>query len=146
MSKYYSIHEFSKIIGVSAQTLRNWDANGKLHPHHTTVSGYRYYSDEQLNQVINVKPKKRITIGYCRVSSHKQKDDLERQIEIIDNTEKSEQQELVEDLVQIITVFSCKLQGKRANIAKKLIRELMQEETDGKSHKSNVDTKQCTEN
>ena len=20
----------------------NWDANGKLHPHHTTVSGYRY--------------------------------------------------------------------------------------------------------
>ena len=69
LSKYYSIHEFAKIIGVSAQTLRNWDANGKLHPHHTTVSGYRYYSDEQLNQVINVKPKNRITIGYCRVSS-----------------------------------------------------------------------------
>ena len=81
LSKYYSIHEFSKIIGVSAQTLRNWDANGKLHPHHTTVSGYRYYSDEQLNQVINVKPKNRITIGYCRVSSHKQKDDLERQVD-----------------------------------------------------------------
>ena len=116
LSKYYPIHEFSKIIGVSAQTLRNWDANGKLHPHHTTVSGYRYYSDEQLNQVINVKPKNRITIGYCRVSSHKQKDDLERRI---DNTEKSEQQELVEEI---------------------------QEEADGKSHKSNVDTKQCTEN
>ena len=49
-------------------------------------------------------------------------------------------------LVQIITVFSCKLQGKRANKAKKLIRELIQEETDGKSHKSNADTKQCTEN
>ena len=146
LSKYYSIHEFSKIIGVSAQTLRNWNANGKLHPHHTTVSGYRYYSDEQLNQVINVKPKNRITIGYCRVFSHKQKDDLERQIEIIDNTEKSEQQELVEDLVQVITVFSCKLQGKRANKAKKLIRELIQEEADGKSHKSNADTKQCTEN
>ena len=143
MSKYYSIHESSKIIGVSAQTLRNWDANGKLHPHHTTVSGYRYYSDEQLSQVINVKPKNRITIGYCRVSSHKQKDDLERQI---DNTEKSQQQELVEDLVQIITVFSCKLQGKQANKAKKLIRELIQEEADGKSHKSNVDTKQRTEN
>ncbi len=90
---------------------------------------------------MNIKPKNRIIIGYCRVSSHKQKDDLERQIEIIDNTEESEQQELVEDLVQIITVFSCKLQGKRANKAKKLIRELMQEETDGKSHKSNVDPK-----
>ena len=90
---------------------------------------------------MNVKPKNRIIIGYCRVSSHKQKDDLERQIEIIDNTEESEQQELVEDLVQIITVFSCKLQGKRANKAKKFIRELMQEETDGKSHKSNADPK-----
>ncbi len=54
--------------------------------------------------------------------------------------------ENVEDLVQIITVSSCKLQGKRANKAKKLIRELIQEETDGKSHKSNVDTKQRTEN
>ncbi|NSC63230.1 IS607 family transposase, partial [Dorea formicigenerans] len=43
-------------------------------------------------------------------------------------------------------VFSCKLQGKRANKAKKLIRELIQEETDGKSHKSNAATKQCTEN
>ena len=59
----------------------------------------------------------------------------------MDNTEKSERKEFVEDLVQIITVFSCKLQGKRANKAKKLIRELMQEETDGKSHKSNVDPK-----
>ena len=123
LSKYYSIHEFSKIIGVSAQTLRNWDANGKLHPHHTTVSGYRYYSDEQLNQVINVKPKKRITIGYCRVSSHKQKDDLERQID------------------NVKTYLLAKGQP-----AKKLIRELTQEEADGKSHKSNADTKQCTEN
>lgn len=47
------------------------------------------------------------------------------EIEIIDNTEKSEQQELVEDLVQIITVFSCKLQDKRANKAKKLVQELI---------------------
>ena len=65
----------------------------------------------------------------------------------MDNTEKSERKEFVEDLVQIITVFSCKLQGKRANKAKKFIWELMQqEETDDKSHKSNADTKQCTEN
>ena len=198
MSKYYSIREFSKILGVSAQTLRNWDAKGKLHPHHTSSNGYRYYSQEQLNQVMNIKPKlDRFVIGYCRVSSNKQKDDLERQIEnmkmyltaqgkpyeiitdigsginynnkglkeliqritqnkvdkvvvlykdrllrfgfelveyiaslhdcnieIIDNTEKTEQQELVEDLVQIITVFSCKLQGKRANETRKLVKEL----------------------
>ena len=198
MSRYYSINKFSKILGVSAQTLRNWDAKGKLHPHHTSSNGYRYYSHEQLNQVMNIKPKlDRLVIGYCRVSSNKQKDGLERQIEnmkmyltaqgkpyeiitdigsginynnkglkeliqritqnkvdkvvvlykdrllrfgfelveyiaslhdcnieIIDNTEKTERQELVEDLVQIITVFSCKLQGKRANETRKLVKEL----------------------
>ena len=41
------------------------------------------------------------------------------EIEIIDNTPKTEEQELEEDLVQIITMFSCKLQGKRSNKVKK---------------------------
>lgn len=45
-------------------------------------------------------------------------------IEIIDHTKKSEQQELIEDLIQIITMFNCKLQGKHANKARKLIKEL----------------------
>ena len=65
-------------------------------------------------------------------------------IEIIDNTEKIEQQELVEDLVQIITVFSCKLQGKRANKAKKLVKELVEagDEKDDKNNSSNVSSKQ----
>ena len=46
-------------------------------------------------------------------------------IEIIDNTEKTEEQELARDLIQIVTVFSCTLQGKRANKAKKMIKELL---------------------
>lgn len=46
------------------------------------------------------------------------------QIEIIDNTEHTEQQELVEDLINIITVFSCRLQGKRAKRTKEIIKEL----------------------
>ena len=49
-------------------------------------------------------------------------------IEIIDNTEKTEEQELVEDLVQIVTVFSCRLQEKRANKAKKMIKELLKDD------------------
>ena len=111
MSKYYSIHEFSKILGVSAQTLRNWDANGKLHPHHTTTSGYRYYSDEQLNQVMNVKPKNRMVIGYCRVSSNKQKDDLERQIGNVKTYLMAQGQPF-----EIIRYwFRCKLQEKRTS-------------------------------
>lgn len=39
-------------------------------------------SEEQRNQFLGIAGRKkpnRITIGYCRVSSNKQKDDLERQ-------------------------------------------------------------------
>ena len=64
-------------------------------------------------------------------------------IEIINRTEKTEQQELVEDLVQIITVFSCKLQGKRANKARKLVKELIDDggEEDDKNNSSHADSK-----
>ncbi len=49
---------------------------------------------------------------------------------------------LVKDLVQIITSFSCKLQGKRANKARRLVKELIEDgEENGKVNKSNVDTK-----
>ncbi|MDS0526508.1 IS607 family transposase [Clostridium sp. SHJSY1] len=201
--KYYSIGEFSKLIGKNPQTLREWDKKEILKPHHIAPTGYRYYSQEQLNHFLGIKgiETKKI-IGYCRVSSHKQKDDLERQIEnvktymyakgyqfevitdigsginynkeglnklidmitnsevekivilykdrllrfgceiienlcnkygttieIIDNTEKTEEQELVEDLIQIVTVFSCRLQGKRANKARKMIKELLENDT-----------------
>ena len=212
--KYYSIGEFANRIGKTIQTLRNWDKKNILKPSHVTQGGTRYYSQEQLNHFLGLKSEKQINkkiIGYCRVSSHKQKDDLERQIEnvktymyakgyqfeiitdigsginynkkglnqiidmvtnsevekivvlckdrlirfgyelienlcnkfgtaieIIDNTEKTEQQELVEDLVQIVTVFSCRLQGKRANKAKKMIKELIE---DDKDIKDNADSK-----
>lgn len=201
--KYYSIAEFSKLIDKSAQTLRNWESKGILIPHHKSSNGYRYYSQEQLDSYFKKDIKSKKTIGYCRVSSNKQKDDLERQvqnmqlylsakgnpfeiitdigsginykrkgllsiissilngevekvvvlykdrlvrfgfdlidyiakendcvIEIIDTTEKTEEHELVEDLVQIITVFSCKLQGKRSRKAKKMVEELLSNEND----------------
>lgn len=49
-------------------------------------------------------------------------------IEVIDSTEKTEEQELVEDLIQIITVFSYRLHGKRASKAKKMIKELIEDD------------------
>jgi len=45
--------------------------------------------------------------------------------------------------VQIITVFSCKLQGKRANKARKLVKKLIEDggEKDDKNNSSNADSK-----
>lgn len=48
-------------------------------------------------------------------------------LEVIDHEEKTEEQELVEDLVQIITVFSCKLQGKRSSKSKKFLKDLKED-------------------
>lgn len=80
--KYYSIGKFSALIGKTPQTLRDWHKKGSFVPQHITDGGTRYYSEEQLNyflRIKNVKSKK--VIGYCRVSSNKQKDDLVIQVE-----------------------------------------------------------------
>jgi len=199
--EYYSINKFSKLISRTPQTLRNWDKSGKLKPNHTGANGYRYYSHDQLKEVLGIADVPKKVVGYCRVSSNKQKDDLQRQvdnmekylsslgveyqiitdigsginynkkglrqllrminnkeiskivvlykdrllrfgfelveymaningceIDVLDSTDKTEEQELVEDLIQIVTVFSCRLQGKRANKTRKLVDELLESE------------------
>ena len=194
--KYYSTKTVAQLLGVTSQTLRNWDREGKLKPSYVKSNGYRYYSEDSiLSYTQERKTKKTLNvIGYARVSSKKQIDDLNRQIEnlrtyieskyetyeiisdvgsginynkpglqkliekinrkevdliivlykdrllrfgfelieyfaalnnvkieVLDKINKSENQELVEDLVQIVTVFSCKLQGKRNSKTKKLL-------------------------
>ena len=54
------------------------------------------------------------------------------EIEIVDNTPKTDEEELVTDLVQIITAFGCRLQGKRSKLTKKLVEDL-KDDTRGKS-------------
>ena len=199
--KYYSAKTVTQMLGVTAQTLRNWDKEGKLKPSYVKSNGYRYYSEESiLAYTQERKTKKNLNvIGYARVSSEKQSDDLERQvnnlkeylsskfdsfdiitdigsginynkpgllkliekinrkevdlivvlhkdrllrfgfelvehfanlnnvkIEVLDKLDKTQDEELVEDLVQITTVFSCKIQGKRKSKTKQLLEEFSQ--------------------
>ena len=199
--KYYSSKKVTEILGVTAQTLRNWDKEGKLKPSYVKSNGYRYYSEDLiLSYTQERKTKKNLNvIGYARVSSKNQSDDLERQvnnlkryldskyteyeiitdigsginytkpglkkliekinrkevdlivvlykdrllrfgfelveyfaelnnvkIEILDKIDKNQDQELVEDLVQIIAVFSCMIQGKRKAKTKEIIDEFSQ--------------------
>jgi putative resolvase len=49
-----------------------WEAEGKLVPERTE-SGHRRYD---LSQLLGIKSELSYTIGYCRVSSHDQKEDL----------------------------------------------------------------------
>ena len=50
---FYSIGDFAKKVGITTKTLRNWEKKGWLMPHHRSPSGYRYYSDKQLQQVLS---------------------------------------------------------------------------------------------
>ena len=197
--KYYSAKTVTQILGVTAQTLRNWDKEGKLKPAYTKSNGYRYYSEEDVLSYTKERDtkKERKLVGYVRVSSKKQEDDLNRQkenlesylkqtnqeyeivsdigsgidytkpglrkliekinkkevdeivvlykdrllrygfelieyfaalnnvkIRVLDKINKIEDEELEEDLVQIITDFSCKIQGKRKSKTKKILEEI----------------------
>lgn len=78
----YSIRKFADLIDVNPQTLRNWDKEGKLKPAYVNPdTGYRYYSEEQLQEQLGKIAEEKIVLGYCRVSSKKQQADLERQVQ-----------------------------------------------------------------
>lgn len=76
-----SIGKFAKMVGVTPTTLRRKHESGELIPAHITSGGTRYYSTEQLKLFnVNCSSKEKLVIGYCRVSTPSQKDDLETQI------------------------------------------------------------------
>ena len=84
MSRFISIGNASKALGVSIATLRRWESEGKLVPIRT-AAGHRRYDLEQLNPVLpHTSVDKRRTVAYARVSSHDQKNDLERQKQVLE--------------------------------------------------------------
>jgi len=84
----------AKIIGVTTKTLRRWDKDGKLEPTLRTKGGHRRYETTELpgqegktrgtDQEASLQPPERV-VGYIRVSSTKQRDDLARQREQVEN-------------------------------------------------------------
>ena len=84
-------------------------------------------TNSEVNKIVVLYKDRLIRFGYELIENLCEK--YGTTIEIIDNTEKTEEQELVEDLIQIVTVFTCRLQGKKANKAKKIIKELLEDDT-----------------
>lgn len=79
MSKL-SISEAAKLKGVSASTLRRWEAEGVLIPERTPSCHRRY----DLSQLLGIKSELSFTVAYARVSSYDQKADLERQKQVLE--------------------------------------------------------------
>ena len=73
----YSTGEFSKLVGVTTQTLIRWDKSGKLKPA-VLESGHRRYTDDDLRKIKGIKTN-RVNVIYCRESTRQQKSSLESQ-------------------------------------------------------------------
>jgi len=86
MSRFISIGKASELLGVSISTLRRWEAEGKLIPERTSL-GHRRYDINTLS-LVNAPHESSLsfkrTIAYARVSSHDQKNDLERQKQLLE--------------------------------------------------------------
>lgn len=87
MARYLSIGEAAKRLGVSVQTLRRWDMDGKLVAERTP-GGRRRYRVEDVSSFnplgLNRTSLERPTVAYARVSSHDQKPDLDRQVKVLE--------------------------------------------------------------
>ena len=84
MDRYVAIGEASKALDVSITTLRRWEAEGKLIPERTAGRQRRYDLAKLKPEWFHAAQEDRKTIAYARVSSHDQKDDLERQKQVLE--------------------------------------------------------------
>jgi predicted site-specific integrase-resolvase len=75
---YWSIGKVARYLGVSVVTLRRWDKEGRLSSDSRTFGKHRRYDAFRIQRLFQ-KEKPKATVGYARVSSHDQKNDLERQ-------------------------------------------------------------------
>lgn len=81
-----SIGEAAKELGVSTKTLRRWTDAGKIKYERSVSNQRRFY----LADIKRLTPRdlkqldERITVNYARVSSHDQKADLVRQVQVLE--------------------------------------------------------------
>ena len=101
----YKPKDFAELLSISVKTLQRWDREGTLKANRTPTNR-RYYTYDQYLQFkgINTENDERQVVIYARVSTRNQ---------IVNNEELSPQEELVQDIVSILHVFSCRLYGLR---------------------------------
>jgi excisionase family DNA binding protein len=93
-----SIGQAAELLGVSKDTLRRWEKAGKIQSERTRKGHRRYDKQELLRLPADQSGRK--TLAYARVSSHDQKEDLQRQVQVLESfcASKGWTYEVIEDL------------------------------------------------
>lgn len=112
--------EASMLLGVTVRTIQRWDKEGKIRCVRT-IGGKRRVPESEIKRILGIHEERRI-VGYARVSSHTQKDDLERQIKLIENYAKERGWE-----VEILKDIGSGLKEDRRNF-KKLLKMVINRE------------------
>ena len=81
MEKLYTLKEAKKLLGITTRTIQRWDKAGKIRVVRT-MGGRRRIPESEIKRILGLK-EERVVVGYARVSSTTQKDDLERQKQLI---------------------------------------------------------------
>ncbi len=105
MTRFIKVGEAAKVLGVSIQTLRRWEETGYLMPDRNLVLTHK---DRLLRFGAE------LIFALCEV----------KQIEVViinKGDEASFEEELAQDVLEIITVFSARLYGSRSRKNKKLV-------------------------
>lgn len=86
-NKVYTLNQFATKIGVTPQTLRTWHKEGRLTPAFITEGGHRRYTHKQYLEFVGETSNQttKLNVGYVRVSSKKQSDDLGRQAQLMES-------------------------------------------------------------
>jgi len=80
MEKLYTLKEAKKLLGVTTKTIQRWDREGKIRVVRTV--GGRRIPESEIKRILGLK-EERVVVGYARVSPTTQKDDLERQKQLL---------------------------------------------------------------
>lgn len=120
MEKLYSLKEAKQLLGVKTRTIQQWDRDGKLKVIRT-LGGRRRIPESEILKLQGESLPDHTTkiIGYARVSSESQKDDLNRQITLI-KTKGIKDEDILHDI-------GSGLNEKRRNY-KKLLKMVMNRE------------------
>ena len=90
MLKMLSVGQAALFLGVCVKTMHRWEESGALLPDWRTPGGHRRYEMSSLTcWMDDVSKEQRGTVLYARVSSHDQKEDLERQQELLKSAAKA---------------------------------------------------------
>jgi putative resolvase len=81
MERLYTLKEAKRLLGVTTKTIQRWDKEGKIRVVRT-VGGRRRIPESEIKRILGLK-EERVVVGYARVSFTTQKDDLERQKQLI---------------------------------------------------------------